>query len=137
MSQFVVKTQRGVGPTIRGIAAVSVDPFSPRYDLNRDTGVITRNGHSLNGLSIKGRILLFPSAKGGVAAGWAYFDLRTRNLAPLAFIFQTVNSVMVQGAVMAGIPILDGISVDDYQKIKTGDELEVDGSHGIIRVFRK
>lgn len=137
MNQVVIKTQRGVGPTIRGIATVSVDPFSPRYDLNRETGVITRLGHSLNGLNIKGRILLFPSAKGGVAAGWAYFDLYARNLAPAAFVFQTVNTVMVQGAVMAGIPILDGISVADYQKIKTGDELEIDGDHCIIRVFNK
>lgn len=131
---LVIQSARGFGRTVRGVVAVSTDPFSPRYDLDRQTGVITRSGHSLYGVSIAGKILMFPSAKGGVAAGWAYFDLVHRDLAPLAFIFQRVNPVMIQGAVMADIPIVDGLNDDDYRRVATGDWLEVDGQGCQIRV---
>ena len=127
MSKPTLRTYHGIGSTVHGIAAVSKDPFSPRYDLDRKTGVITRRSHSLYGECIRGKILVFPSAKGGVAAGWAYFDLLHRGLAPLAFIFQEVNPVMVQGAVMAGIPIVDGLSDDAMTTMVTGDWITVDG----------
>lgn len=112
--------ERGFGQSVTGPLLVSSDGFSPRYDLDRNTGVITRKGHSLEGCKLAGHIVVFPSAKGGVAAGWAFLDLQSRGLAPLAFVFLTVNSVMVHGAVMANIPIADGISPDDAAKLRTG-----------------
>jgi predicted aconitase with swiveling domain len=47
---------------------VMKEGFSPRYDLDRWSGVISRIGHSAEGESIKGRILLIPTVKGGVAS---------------------------------------------------------------------
>lgn len=112
--------ERGFGPSVTGPLLVSADGFSPRYDLDRNTGVITRKGHSLEGCKLQGHIVVFPAAKGGVAAGWAFLDLQSRGLAPLAFVFLTVNSVMVHGAVMANIPIADGLSPADATKLSTG-----------------
>ena len=47
-----IRAQRGVGNPVTGEALVSREPFSPRYDLNRKTGVVTRPGHPLEGQSI-------------------------------------------------------------------------------------
>src|SRR5215813_4236149 len=79
--------------------------FSPRYDLDRWTGVITKPGHKLEGRSIVDKVCFFPTAKGGIAAGWAFYDIKWKKIAPKAFVFGVTNPVMVQGAIFAGIPI--------------------------------
>ncbi|NYT24545.1 DUF126 domain-containing protein [Alcaligenaceae bacterium] len=100
--------------------------FSPRYDLNRVTGVISRIGHSAEGESIKGKILVIPTAKGGVAGGWAFFDLLHKGIAPLALVFGKLNPVMVQGAVLANMTITEGWSQDLVRLLKTGDTITLD-----------
>lgn len=119
MSEQCVKLARAYGARVAGPLLVSADGFSPRYDLDRATGVITRRGHSLYGHKLAGSIVAFPTAKGGVAAGWAFLDLHARGLGPLAFVFGITNSVMVHGAVMAGVPIADGLSADAWEQLQT------------------
>lgn len=112
MTSRVFTTRPGFGPVVEGTALVSRDAFSPRYDLDRDVGVVSRAGHDLEGRSIAGVIVVVPAAKGGVAAGWSLYDLRQRGIAPLAFVFTRVNPVFVQGCVHAGIPIVHGVRPD-------------------------
>ena len=100
--------------------------FSPRYDLNRVTGVITRIGHSCEGLSVKDKVLVIPTTKGGVAGGWAFFDLLKKGIAPKALVFGKLNPVMVQGAVLAGMPITEGWEEEALVLVKTGDRVRVD-----------
>ena len=66
---------RACGPAVEGEAVLSSEGFSPRYDLDRWSGVITKPGHKLEGTNIRDKILFFPTAKGGIAAGWAFFDI--------------------------------------------------------------
>nr|WP_202411787.1 DUF126 domain-containing protein [Paracandidimonas lactea] len=100
--------------------------FSPRYDLDRVTGIISRIGHSVEGESVKGKILVIPTSKGGVAGGWAFFDLLHKGIAPLALVFGKLNPVMVQGAVLANMPITEGWDKDLVQLLKTGDTITID-----------
>ncbi len=97
---------------VEGEALVSTEGFSPRYDLDRLTGEISRPGHAIEGENIAGKILFFPTAKGGIAAGWAFYDLESKGIAPKALVFGKTNPVMVQGAVFAGIAITEGWSRD-------------------------
>ena len=99
-----IKVNRAYGTVVEGEAVVSEEGFSPRYDLDRWTGVITKPGHKLEGMSIVDKICFFPTAKGGIAAGWAFYDIKWKKIAPRAFIFGVTNPVMVQGAVFAGFP---------------------------------
>lgn len=125
MSEQYVELARAHGARVEGPLLVSTDGFSPRYDLDRSTGIITRGGHSLYGHQLAGSIVVFPTAKGGVAAGWAFLDLQSRGLAPLAFIFGIVNSVMVHGAVMAGVPIADGLSTEAWAQVQAAPWAEL------------
>lgn len=127
----------GVGEAVSGTALVSRHPFSPRYDLNRATGVVCRAGHELEGQSIADRVLIVPAPKGGVAAGWALYELKARGIAPRAMVFTTVNPVFVQGAVHAGIPILHGFSVDPVAVVSTGCEVHVDPGAGTLFVYSR
>lgn len=132
-----IRVDRGYGPVVEGEALVMREGFSPRYDLDRLTGVISRIGHSVEGMSVKGRILVIPTVKGGVAAGWAFFDLLHKGIAPAGLVFGKLNPVMVQGAVLARIPITEGWSPDAGALIANGDQLRVDPQGLSVTIIRR
>jgi predicted aconitase with swiveling domain len=132
----VITVDRAFGSIVEGEAVVSNEGFSPRYDLNRLNGIISRPGHALEGINITDKILFFPSAKGGVAAGWAFNDLKTKGIAPKAFVFGITNPVMVQGAVFANITITEGWSHNPSGLIKTGDRVRINPMNKTIEILQ-
>jgi uncharacterized protein len=136
-SPAAFRVKRAFGPVVEGEALVSTEGFSPRYDLDRWTGLFSRPGHALEGHNIRDKILITPSAKGGIAAGWAFYDIKHKGIAPKAFVFGVTNPVMVQGAVFAGITITEGWSHPPYDLIKTGDIVRVDTRRGTVSVVKK
>ncbi len=131
----VIEVHRASGEVVEGVALVSREGFSPRYDLDRWTGEISRPGHDIEGDNVTDRILFFPSAKGGIAAGWAFHDLKAKGIAPKAIIFGVTNPVMVQGAIFAGITITEGWSRNPLELIKTGDFVRVDPANRKVEVL--
>jgi predicted aconitase with swiveling domain len=83
-----------------------------------------------------GRILVLDTAKGGVASAWMLHEMQSRGLAPLAFVFNSVNPILVQGAAFGGMPMLAGFEVDITAAIADGAELEVDPEARLITVVR-
>lgn len=132
-----IHVTRAFGPIVEGEAVVSEEGFSPRYDLDRWSGLITKPGHKLEGVNIRDKICFFPTAKGGIAAGWAFYDIKAKNIAPRAFIFGVTNPVMVQGAVFADITITEGQSRNPAEVIRNGDWVRVDPSRKLIEVLRR
>lgn len=135
--QSVLHGHPGLGPVVEGEALVSHHGFSARYDLNRKTGEFSRVSHDLYGQSVVGKILVHPTAKGGVATAWALLDMQARGTAPLGLIFQRTNPIMVQGAALAGLAILDELAPDPLTAIKTGDWLRLDPARGVVEVHRR
>ena len=132
-----IDVERAWGPIVEGEALVMTEGFSPRYDLDRTTGIISRIGHSAEGGSIKNRILVIPTSKGGVAGGWAFLDLLRKGIGPLGMVFGKLNPVMVQGAVLARMALTEGWHPDALACIGTGDVIRVDPSSKTIVVLRK
>jgi predicted aconitase with swiveling domain len=132
-----IRVDRAYGAIVEGEAVVSSEGFSPRYDLDRWSGVITKRGHKLEGVNIRYKILFFPTAKGGIAAGWAFFDIKAKGIAPKAFVFGVTNPVMVQGAVFANITITEGWSQPPAECIRTGDIVRVDPAAKTIEVLQR
>jgi predicted aconitase with swiveling domain len=132
----VLRGRPGVGPVVEGEALVSGHGFSARYDLNRTTGLFSRESHDLFGQSIVGKILVHTTAKGGVATAWALYEMKARGTAPLAILFSATNPIMVQGAVLAGLPLMHRLEPDAAQAIQTGDRLRVDPGAGVVEVWR-
>lgn len=132
---IVLRGPPGFGAAIEALAMVSSDAFSPRYDLDRGNGVISRRGHALEGRNIAGRILVIPAAKGGVAAGWAFYDLAARGIAPAALICTRTNPVFVQGCVLARIGIMHELEPDPVATLRTGDRVRFDPENGTVTVL--
>ena len=72
----VITAPPGFGADVEAEIVLSRDSFSIRYDMDRETGVISRKGHALEGRSLAGKIVYFPAVQGGVAAGWAFLATR-------------------------------------------------------------
>ena len=125
----------GAGPEVEAEALVCQDNFSARYDVNRRTGVFSRETHALYGVSLVGKVCVFNTAKGGVATAWALLDMKARGVAPAALIFRTTNPIMVQGAVLARIPIMDRLEPDPLEAIATGDRVRVRPAEGLVEVL--
>lgn len=136
-AQESISVERAFGEAVEGVAVVSPEGFSPRYDLDRWTGEISRPGHAIEGENITGKVLFFPTAKGGIAAGWAFHDLVSKGIAPKALVFGKTNPVMVQGAVFAGIAITEGWSQNPETLIHTGDVVRVDPQNKKIEVLER
>jgi predicted aconitase with swiveling domain len=132
-----IRVVRAFGPVVEGEAVVSAEGFSPRYDLDRWSGIITKPGHKLEGTSLKDKICFFPTAKGGIAAGWALYDIKHKGIAPKALIFGVTNPVMVQGAVFADIAITEGWDRYPAEVIRTGDWVRVDPTRKVIELLRR
>lgn len=137
MSAPVFRVDDAFGPVVEGRVLISTEGFSPRYDLDRWTGLISKPGHKLEGKNIKDMICFFPTAKGGIAAGWAYYDIKHKQIAPKALIFGVTNPVMVQGAVLADITITQGWSHDPSALFSDGDLVRVDPQKKTIELLEK
>lgn len=131
----VFRARHAMGGRVRGKALVASDGFSARYDLDRIAGVFSRPTHKLTGQSYVGRILVLETAKGGVASAWMLHEMKSRGLAPLAFVFNSVNPILAQGAALAHLPMLAGFDEDITRAIPDGAELEIDPEKGVVTVL--
>jgi predicted aconitase with swiveling domain len=128
---------KGIGPRVEGLALVSADNFSARYDLDRIAGTFSRPQHALFGQSYVDRILVCNTAKGGVATAWMLHEMRSRGMAPAAILFNTANTILAQGAALADLPMCDRFADGDVTTlIRTGDHVTVDPARGIVVIER-
>lgn len=136
MSGLVLTARHALGKKVCAEALVAKDGFSARYDLNRWEGVFSRPAHKLVGYSYVGRILVLDTAKGGVASAWMLHEMQSRNMAPVAIVFNTVNPILAQGAALGGITMLAGFDIDVTQAIPHGATLELDPVNKTLSVIR-
>ena len=128
----------GIGPEVSGEALVTDDNFSARYDLDRIAGIFSRPQHKLAGQSYVDRIMVFNTAKGGVATAWMLYEMVSRGVAPKALLFNSVNPILAQGAALADMALCDRFADGDITRlIRTGDRVNVIPDQGLVTVQRK
>lgn len=138
MQTFEFNCHVGIGTEVSGEALVTDDNFSARYDLDRIAGIFSRPQHKLAGQSYVDRIMVFNTAKGGVASAWMLYEMMSRGVAPKALLFNSVNPILAQGAAYANMALCDRfVDGDITQLIQTGDQVTVIPDQGLVRVQRK
>jgi len=118
----------------RGLALVSGKPISFLGGVDPNSGLILERGHDLKGESVKGRILCFPSGHGSTVGSYVLYSLAKRGLGPKAIVNQTADPVVVVGAIIAEIPMIDQV---DIRQIESDDDVEVDGERGIVKIWKR
>jgi len=137
MGTIELKCHVGVGPEVSGEALVTDDNFSARYDLDRIKGLFSRPQHKLAGQSYVDKIMVFNTAKGGVASAWMLHEMKSRGIAPKAILFNSVNPILAQGAALANMALVDRFADGDVtQLIKTGDRVTVNPEAGLVTIMR-
>lgn len=115
-------------------ALVSAMPISFLGDVDQKTGLVIAKEHDLCGKLLKDKVLCFPHGHGSTVGSYVLYSLAKNGLAPKAIVNERADPVIVVGAVMANIPMVDGI---DITHIKTGDIVEVDAYKGIVKIIRR
>jgi len=118
----------------KGIALVSQKPLSFLGGVDYSSGVVVEKNHDLKGESLKGKVLCFPSGHGSTVGSYVLYSLVQKGLGPKAVVNQVADTVVVVGAIIAEIPMVDQIHI---KRIKTGDVVEVDGEKGTVKVVDK
>ena len=133
-----LKCHVGIGMPVTGTALVADDNFSARYDLDRIKGVFSRPQHKLVGQSYRDVILVLNTAKGGVATAWMLHEMKTRDMAPKAILFNAANTILAQGAALAEMAMCDRFEDGDVTSlIQTGDEVHVDPAASLVTILNR
>ena len=94
-----------------------------------DTGVVVERGHELEGQSISGKVLVFPTGKGSTVGSYTLYRLKRNGKAPVAIVNAECETITAVGCIIAEIPCVDHIPVDQLQ---SGSHVTVDASAGVI-----
>ncbi len=129
-----LKGRKIVGGAAEGLAIVSPEPISFFGGVDPKTGVITEREHPLNGLSVAGKVLVFPRGKGSTVGSYILYALAKNGAAPLAIINIETEPIIAAGCVMAGIPLVDRLKKSSLKVIKNGDFVRVLADKAIIEV---
>ncbi len=108
-----------------GRALVSPAPIGFLGGVDPDSGVVVEPNHPLNGQSVAGRVLVFPTGKGSTVGSYTILRLARNGVGPAAMINAESEAIVAVGAIIAGIPMVDQVAIG---LISDGDWVVVDGA---------
>ena len=114
-----------------GEAIVTKDGISFYGGVDPDTGKVVEVGHELEGQSVTGKVLVFPTGKGSTVGSYTMYRMMKNNTAPAAIVNERIDTIIAVGCIISEIPCVDKI---DVSSIKTGQKLIVNGSEGTVEV---
>lgn len=120
---------RGLSPGTATSSVVVCDQYiSPLGEISRD-GLIT-SGPCEN-VNITGKILAFKGGRGSTVGSYTFLELKSRNIAPSGIINESAEQMVVTGAIISEIPMVDMIPLDIFSR---GDRISINGSTGEVLI---
>ena len=117
--------------TAQGEALVTSQGISFFGGVDPDTGIIVERGHELEGQSIRGKVLVFPTGKGSTVGSYTLYRLKHNGAAPAAIINMECETITAVGCIISEIPCIDQVNID---KIQTGATVLVDADQAKIEI---
>jgi predicted aconitase with swiveling domain len=112
-----------------GLALVSPEPVGFLGGVDPETGLVIERGHPLEGKSVAGRILCFPTGKGSTVGSYTLYWMKKAGTAPAAIVNAESETIVAVGAIISDIPMVDQIPLEE---ISTGDWIVVDGDTVVV-----
>ena len=109
-----------------GQALVSAQAISFFGGVDPDSGVVVERGHALEGQSVTGRVLVFPTGKGSTVGSYTLYRLKHNGMAPAAIVNAECETITAVGCIIAEIPCVDQVEIG---RIVTGQRVRVDGNN--------
>ncbi len=114
----VIRAGRG-----EGRALVSPEPIGFLGGVDPDTGVVVEPHHPLQGQSVAGRVLVFPTGKGSTVGSYTILRLARNGVAPAAMVNAESEAIVAVGAIIGDIPMVDQVAI---ALIRDGDWVVVE-----------
>jgi len=130
-AKVILEGRRVASGRAEGEALVSSEGISFYGGVDPETGKVVEKGHPLEGKSVTGKVVVFPTGKGSTVGSYTLYRMRKVGTAPAAIINKEIETIIAVGAIISGIPCVDRIEIE---KIKTGDKVVVDGDAGKVEV---
>jgi predicted aconitase with swiveling domain len=137
MTDIVLRGRRLVSGIVEGEALVSHEPMGFLARVDRVTGIFSQNKHELDGARVTDKILICPTITGSTGDSFWIYEMAMSKTAPKGIINLKGDAVVVMGAIIGHIPMLDQVEPDPTQVIHTGDYIELDADQGMITVVKK
>ncbi|HUW67548.1 MAG TPA: DUF126 domain-containing protein [Candidatus Nanoarchaeia archaeon] len=119
----------------KGVALVTSKSISFLGSVDPVTGIVVEDGHELEGKCLSGKVLVFPYGKGSTVGSYVMYQLKKNNVAPAAIINRSAETIVVVGAIISDIPMVDSTDPDPIETIKNGDIVRVDGTKGVVTIL--
>jgi predicted aconitase with swiveling domain len=120
-----------------GTAIVTKMPISFTGGVDPNSRIVREPGHELEGQSVAGKILVFPSGKGSTTGSWQFYATFKRGNAPKGMINMKTEGVVVVAAIITGTPMIHLLELDPLGYINTGDFVRINADEGYVEVDKK
>ena len=124
---------------IEGEALVTDVPITFLGFVNRITGVIEEEGHPINGMSMKNKILIFPKGSGSTVAPYVLLGLFYNGNGPKAIINTDLDQQTIPACSILNIPYAHSFEENPCLTVNTGDKIKLklrDGHVGLETLER-
>ncbi len=108
------------------------------YMIDPETGIVIEKGHELEGRSVAGSVLIFPSGKGSsVVQTDGLYQLQLHGNAPKAMIIKHADTVLVASAIIIGIPLVNKLPDIFYETVDNGCSIDIDANQNTVIVRKR
>ena len=122
---------------VEGEAIVSRMPISFTGGMDPETGIIREPGHDLEGESVAGRILVFPTGKGSTTGSWQFYAAFKRGNAPKGIINGRAEGVVAVSAIITNTPMVHELEEDPCKCIEDGDFVRINADEGYVEIEKQ
>ena len=82
-------------------------------------------------------IFVFPRGKGSTVGSYIIYGLKVNNVSPLALIAEEAETIVIAGAILADIILVDRPDKDLFTMVQTGDTITIDTYEKMIKIQKK
>lgn len=134
MSDIVIKCKVAVWGESHGPALVLKRPFSYMEGVNIRTGEFYEEEYSeLKGQNLKGKIMIYPYPKGSTGDCMRLWRAYENGVEPAGIITLMPDSILVQGALLCGIPFLYSPDQNPIERVSSGDWVTIRADTFFVR----
>ena len=114
-----------------GEALVTAQAISFFGGVDPESGMVVERGHELEGQSIAGKVLVFPTGKGSTVGSYTLYRLKHYGKAPAAILNATCETITAVGCIIAEIPCVDQLDINCFH---SGERIRIDGAGVTVEI---
>ncbi len=119
---------------VEGEAIVSPNPISFFGEIDPQSGIVLDSKNPLYGKTIANKIFVFPGGRGSTVGSYVIYGLKKNQASPLALVTNKAETIVIAGAILAEITLVDQFEEDVTTIIKTGDTIQIDTEKQMLKI---